>query len=43
MQPIIRVIVRIANISTLQKLNSYKPKLDRSRDFILKYNKRILC
>jgi len=33
------IVFQVAEIPTLQKLVLYKPKLDESRNFILKYDK----
>jgi len=39
MQLIGMIVFQVAEISTLQKLVFYKPKLEKSQVFILKYNK----
>ena len=33
------IVFQVAEIPTLQKLVLYKPKLDKNRNFVLKYNK----
>jgi hypothetical protein len=40
--PLKIILFHTVEISTLQKLEFYKHKLDKSQSYILKYNERIL-